>query len=226
MPLFENIQAVTFDVGGTLIRPWPSVGHIYCDAAAKHGHPNLDLDTLNKQFAAAWQAKKDFDHSRGAWLELVRSAFAGLVDEASVQGLFDDLYARFAAPGAWRVFEDVHPALDTLRSHGFKLGIVSNWDERLRPLLAELQLTPYFEPIVISVEAGCTKPSPGIFARAVSLLRFPSHSILHIGDSLSEDVLGAQSAGLQGLLLDRKASGARAPSIPSLAELGDKLGIG
>jgi len=225
MPPFEDIRAVTFDVGGTLIRPWPSVGHVYCDAAARRGHDNLDPDLINKQFIAAWRAKKHFDHSQAAWLELVQKAFAGLLDEASVQELFDDLYVHFAAPEAWRVFDDVYPTLDKLRNHGLKLGLISNWDERLRPLLTELQLTPYFDPIVISVEAGSTKPSSGIFVRAVSLLAIPSHSILHVGDSLSEDVVGARSAGLQGLLLDRKASGARETSIPTLGELMSKLGI-
>ena len=28
-----SIRAVTFDVGGTLIQVWPSVGHVYADVA-------------------------------------------------------------------------------------------------------------------------------------------------------------------------------------------------
>ena len=33
----ENVKAVTFDVGGTLIEPWPSVGHAYAEVAQRHG---------------------------------------------------------------------------------------------------------------------------------------------------------------------------------------------
>jgi hypothetical protein len=33
----SGIRAVTFDVGGTLIEPWPSVGRVYAEVAARHG---------------------------------------------------------------------------------------------------------------------------------------------------------------------------------------------
>jgi len=34
---FGGIRAISFDVGGTLIRPWPSVGHVYAEVAAQQG---------------------------------------------------------------------------------------------------------------------------------------------------------------------------------------------
>src|SRR5882762_2931087 len=101
MKSLRQIRAVTFDVGGTLIQPWPSVGHVYAEVAARHGHPEIPPETLNHQFAAAWHAKKNFDHSRSAWLQLVQKTFAGSLDGASVQDLFTDLYNRFASPEAW-----------------------------------------------------------------------------------------------------------------------------
>ena len=48
-----NIKAVTFDAGGTLIKPWPSVGHVYAEAAA--GHARIAPERLNERFAAVWQ---------------------------------------------------------------------------------------------------------------------------------------------------------------------------
>jgi len=226
VPPLPNIQAVTFDVGGTLIRPWPSVGDVYAQVAQQHGNPNIHAETLNRQFAAAWKAKKNFNHSRGAWLELVQKTFAGVLDAGPVEELFDDLYARFAAAEAWQVFDDVHPTLDQLHAHGLKLGIISNWDERLRPLLAELRLSRYFEAVVISVETGCTKPARGIFDRAASLLAVPRDSILHVGDSWLEDEAAALAAGLHGLLLDRKDNRKAASSIPALDSLIELLGAG
>src|SRR5438132_693805 len=101
-----NIRAVTFDVGGTLIRPWPSVGHVYSEVAARNGNPGVDPETLNRRFATAWQAKRHFDHSRLAWLGLVKQTFTGSLEDASIERLFNDLYDRFATPDAWRVFDD------------------------------------------------------------------------------------------------------------------------
>src|SRR5438309_255478 len=88
----RQIRAVTFDVGGTLIRPWPSVGHVYAEVAARHGCANVAAETLNTHFATAWRAKKNFDHSRRAWLDLVEKTFAGLVDQGVVKEFFNDLY--------------------------------------------------------------------------------------------------------------------------------------
>src|SRR5437870_5214221 len=102
MPSLQGIQAITFDVGGTLIHPWPSVGHLYSEVAARHGHADLPVDTLNQQFAAAWAAKGAFNHSRSEWLALVKQTFAGIIADASVEKVFDDLYAHFAKGEAWR----------------------------------------------------------------------------------------------------------------------------
>ena len=204
MPSLQGIQAITFDVGGTLIHPWPSVGHVYSQVAARHGHPNLPADTLNHQFAAAWAAKGAFKHSRGEWLALVKQTFAGMLADAAVEKLFNPLYAYFAKRESWEVFEDVHPALAELRRNELLLGIISNWDERLRPLLRDLKLSQYFAVTIISIEAGFAKPERAIFQRAVDLLGVPAESILHVGDSFAEDAAGGQSAGMRTLLLDRR----------------------
>src|SRR5437762_4021802 len=72
----SEIRAVTFDVGGTLIAPWPSVGAVYAGAAARHGAKNLSPEILTRQFDEIWRAKKNFDHSREAWKKLVTATFA------------------------------------------------------------------------------------------------------------------------------------------------------
>jgi len=214
-----DTQAITFDVGGTLIEPWPSVGHIYAEVAARHGHKNLSSENLNRQFAAAWQTKRNFDHSRAAWRRLVDQTFAGLTEHPLREAMFDDLYRRFSEASAWRVFDDVRPALDHLKARRLGLGIISNWDERLRPLLRQLQLDHYFTVTVISIEAGFTKPQEQIFRRAAEEFGLPPHSLLHVGDSPAEDGEGARAAGMRGLLLDRKARAGTALAITTLTEL-------
>jgi putative hydrolase of the HAD superfamily len=222
---FKNIQAITFDVGGTLLQPWPSVGHVYASIAAEHGHQGVAPELLNRQFAAAWRARKSFDHSRSAWLQLAQKAFFGTLDEARVKDLFDDLYDRFAAIEAWRVFDDVPPALDLLRKHQFPLAVISNWDERLRPLLTGLQLRDFFEVILISVEAGFAKPATEIFHKAAQRLGVAPDSIVHVGDSPSEDVAGAEGAGFRAILLDRTFAESQWPSISTLVGLKGLLEI-
>src|SRR6185436_4619282 len=72
------VRAVTLDVGGTLIQPWPSVGHVYAAVASECGVSGLAPESLNHQFKLAWAARAPFDYSRAAWRELVNRTFAGL----------------------------------------------------------------------------------------------------------------------------------------------------
>ncbi len=218
MPPFDSIQAVTLDAGGTLIEPWPSVGKIYADMAARHGVNVPAPEILNRQFAIAWRAKKNFDYSQPAWFELVRQTFG---DQAAAlpEEFFPDVYQRFAEPAVWHVHEDVRPALEALSSHGLKLAVVSNWDARLRPLLTALKLESYFDQIIISCDIGFTKPSPVIFEQAVRKLGLSPAAVLHVGDRLSEDVEGARAAGLQAVLIDRRGVEHAGQTIISLRDL-------
>ena len=206
------IRAVSFDVGGTLIEPWPSVGHIYAGVAERFGIMGIAPEQLNRQFAIAWKARREFDYSREAWRELVNHSFAGLWPEPPSAVCFNAMYKAFATVGPWRVFDDVRPTLAEVRARGLKLAIVSNWDERLRPLLSELGLDGCFDAIVISHETSFTKPAPEIFQCAAAALNLLPETILHVGDSRSEDFDGARAVGMRALLLDRTA-GQGSPSV-------------
>ena len=214
-----EIRAVTFDVGGTLIECWPSVGHIYAKTAAEHGFPGVSPSELNRKFTAAWRQLHDFRHTRAQWAVLVDATFGRLVRPPPSETFFPALYRRFAEAEAWQVFADVRPALRALRQRRLKLGIISNWDERLRPLLESLKLADCFEAITISCEADAPKPAPAIFRKAARALHLPPANILHVGDSLESDVHGARTAGFQALWLRRDRKNSRPGEIGSLCEL-------
>lgn len=217
-----QIKAVTFDVGGTLIEPWPSVGHVYAEVASRHGFRNISVDVLNARFQTAWNARKPFEHSRTGWEALVDEIFLGLSDPPS-RTFFPELYNRFSEPDAWRLFEDVVPALETLASRGIRLGVVSNWDERLRGLLHVLGLDRYFQAYAISCEIGVSKPSRVIFDQAAVELALSADAVLHVGDSFEMDVVGARAAGFYGLRINRTASEPDAGTITALVDLPRKI---
>jgi putative hydrolase of the HAD superfamily len=204
------IQAITLDVGGTLIEPWPSVGHVYARVAAEHGLTELPPDLLNRRFVSSWKTCGERAETRADWREVVRGTFRPWPELAEAEAFFDSLYERFTEPACWRTFDDVVPTLAALQAAGFRLGILSNWDDRLRPLLDRLDLARWFEVFVVSCEQGCRKPDRRIFEIAAESLGLPPESILHVGDSWKQDVLGARAAGLQALHVCR--AGAATPS--------------
>lgn len=199
------MQAVTFDVGGTLIAPWPSVGEVYAEAAAGHGLCRPDPRELNRRFQQAWRERTGFDYTAAAWARLVDATFAGLSPVPPSQSFFPELYRRFALAAAWRVFDGVHGALGALDGLGLKLGIISNWDERLVPLLDELGLSGYFDAIVVSHQIGAIKPDRRIFHHAAEKLGVVPGAVIHVGDSEIEDIRGATQAGFQALWIRPEA---------------------
>lgn len=201
MPL---LRAITFDVGGTLVEPWPSVGHVYAAVAREFGVNGLSPEELNAGFRRAWRARAVFDYSRAGWYALVRETFADRAAELP-DAYFPAVYDRFAEPVAWRVFDDVLPTLSRLRQRGVRLGIISNWDERLRPLLRGLGLADWFASIVVSCEAGVTKPDARLFHRAAAELGVPPAELLHVGDDAERDVAGGRAAGCQVMQVRREA---------------------
>lgn len=221
-----GLRAVTFDVGGTLISPWPSVGHVYAEAAARSGAGEFPADELNRRFAAAWRARSGFAHTREAWATLVDETFRGLTAQPPSGTFFPELYTRFGEPAAWRLYDDTLPALQALAARGVRMGVISNWDERLHPLLEKLQLRGFFEAAVVSCDVGFTKPSPEIFVQAARALNLPPAAILHVGDSPEMDVAGAQRAGFQAVLLERGAASTATGRLRSLIELVDRLRAG
>ena len=205
-PDLLSVEAIVFDVGGTLIEPFPSVGNVYADVASDYGFTDLDVTRLNAQFADAWGSKSDFQYNESDWESLVVSSFEGLVSEVDCRSMFPKIYQRFEDPKVWKIHADVMPTLDDLAGRGFRLGIISNWDTRLRPLLDSLRLEGFFELISVSCDIGFTKPSPVIFEHTIAKLGLPPDRILHVGDLYEEDVLGARMAGLHALQIDRTAS--------------------
>ncbi len=209
-----SVRAVTFDVGGTLIEPWPSVGQVYAEVAARHG-VRAAAEDLDRQFAAAWRAKKDFDYSREGWRELVNETFANLTAGPPSASLFTELYRHFGTAAPWRVFEDVGPCLRGLKERGLKLGIISNWDDRLRPLLRALELDGYFYIIIVSSEVGRRKPDPEMFRAAARELGTVAAAVRHVGHFPEEDCAGGRWAGMQTVWLQRAGQG-KAPEVRSL----------
>ena len=128
----ETVEAITLDVGGTLIEPWPSVGHVYAEVAARHG-VQAEPEELTRRFVQAWQAQDAFQYTRDDWAAVVDATFEGLVTQLPSQTFFGELYSHFAKAECWHVYEDVIPTLTALRQQGIRLAVISNWDDRLRP---------------------------------------------------------------------------------------------
>jgi len=92
-------------------------------------------------------------------------------------------------------------AVQELRRRGYRLGVVSNADGRVRALLETAGFTPFLEVVIDSSEVGLEKPDPRIFHAAADRLGLEPRACVYVGDIYSVDVVGARSAGMRAILI-------------------------
>lgn len=204
-----RIELVTFDAGGTLIFPHPSVGHVYAEVLAEHG-VQADPQELDAAFHKAYARLTALpldergDDDKAFWRTAVRETFGPdrLPDGERFESVFEALYAGFASAARWRLEDGAEALLRTLKGRGYRLALLSNADTRFRQVFGELGLTPLFEALYISGELGVEKPDVRIFRHVEAALGVAPEACLHVGDSALHDQRGAQGAGWRCWLLD------------------------
>ena len=190
------------------MRPWPSVGNVYADAARCRGYAAEDRE-INERFHRVFsemQSNKgtlDVDE-RAFWRMIVGRTFEGFCPKEIHDSLFEELWETFAEGKCWRLADGVVDTLKVLLSRGYRLAVLSNNDSRLRLVLRDLGLSGLFEELFISSEIGFEKPSKKIFQEVERVLGTTSKDMCHLGDSYSRDVQGALSAGWRSVLYSEK----------------------
>ncbi len=101
------------------------------------------------------------------------------------------------------LYPDAEPLLRRLNGDGYSLALVSNAPPDTAKVVEALGLSRYIKAIVISGAVGYSKPHPEIFRIALRQAGVEPHHTIHVGDLYEADVVGARSAGIEGVLIDR-----------------------
>ena len=199
------IHAITFDADGTLIIPYPSVGAIYAEVLKTHGGYSEPI-VLDRRFGTAYKtlSQKSDKMDREFWKKVVGQTLSGFCSRENLDKCFNDLWITFAEGHRWKLLEGVKDNLIKLKTKGYQLAVISNNDSRLTKILREKRIAQYFDKTFVSEEIGHQKPKLDIFRHVEQSLYFRSNEILHIGDNILEDYLGAKNAGWQAMLIGRK----------------------
>jgi len=229
---FHQIKAVFFDAAGTLFTVNGSVGDIYARLAHAYGK-EVAVEDLEAGFRRCFATAPAMAFPGAApeqihtlekrwWYDLVQGVFASLGPFPQFDAYFAALFAYFARPDAWRLYPETVETLIALRTRGLRLGVISNFDSRLFGLLEGFGIAGFFDPIVISTQAGYAKPAVEIFTQALAQHHLCSEEAVHVGDSLQMDVAGASAAGLLPVFVDRHGAEGETGSylrVKNLAEL-------
>jgi putative hydrolase of the HAD superfamily len=225
--------AVLFDAAGTLIELREPVGETYARVARDFGveqsADRLDI-AFRRVFAHA--PAMAFPHAESAevsalerdwWYRCVQETFAMCQTEGEARGhfptqqhfeqFFGALFSAMGDAAAWRVVDGGLELLSNLRGSGFGIAVVSNFDFRLRALLAALKITPLVDLVILPSDVGAAKPDPALFERAIAELRVARDAAIVVGDHPEQDIAAARNAGLCAV------------DVGSLATLGDLMRI-
>ena len=118
-----------------------------------------------------------------------------------------------------QLFAEVHPTLEILANR-FQLGVITNGNADVR----RLGLADYFQFALCAEELGVGKPDPKPFQEALKRAGIAAEHAVHIGDHPSDDIAGAQAAGLRAIWFNPLSKPWEAEQSPdaeirSLAEL-------
>ncbi len=231
------IKVVFFDAAGTLFHVKGSVGDVYLQYAAKYGVPRSpDMVTkVNQAFKDAFrqapppifaveQPEKLKQCERLWWFDIVHAVFYRVGMFEGFDDYFDEVYEAFGRAEAWDIYPEVPEVLRQLRSQGYELGVISNFDTRFFDIVRALRLEHFFDSITISSLAGSAKPAPQIFRYALAQHVVEPEEAMHVGDDPREDFKGATDAGLAGVLLNRDGTG-KSGTIPCITDLGELSGM-
>ncbi len=225
------IRAVMFDLDGTLRVSRPAWEENFIQLARQHG---VQVDEATRRRLKRWahrfwasspelkQLLETHGHTEAFWLAYTRRRLEVLgcsPEQAAALAptVFEALNA-LAEKVEDVVPPEVPPTLETLRRAGYRLALLTNRHEPLNGYLEKIGLAEYFDPVFVAGEVGVWKPDPGVFHHAVKTLQLPPSAVLYVGDNYYTDVLGAQAAGLQAVLLDPEGLFPEAPC-PVIARL-------
>ncbi|MGW0395696.1 HAD family hydrolase [Streptomyces sp. NPDC003042] len=196
--------------------------------------------TRDDRYWAAW----------ADWLGVSRHTLSALVGAVVVDGRDNadairllrpdvDIDAEYAARDAaglgerldeTDLYEDVRPALTTLRAAGVRVIVAGNQSPRAGHLLRMLSLPA--DLVVTSGEWGVSKPARGFFEQVLAVSGSSAPETLYVGDHPANDIYPARAAGLRTAHLrrgpwgnwwadDPEVRAAADWSINSLTELAD-----
>jgi HAD superfamily hydrolase (TIGR01509 family) len=137
-------------------------------------------------------------------VEIDQRAIAELGLGPMPESFFRRLSELFMLTSSWHIFPEVHDTLNALKARGLILGVVSNWVWSLPELLHSLDMVSHFDFVVASARVGFEKPHEEIFRRALAEADVPPDQVIHVGDHVDADVLGARAVGISPVLIDRR----------------------
>lgn len=209
------LRLVTLDVTNTLLKFSRPPGEQYAAVGQLYGL-TADPRKLNNAFRSSFKIREKEVPYYGAlttgwqdwWLAIVADTFRKAdcqANDETLKKIGCHLNEHYSHAKAYKLVDGTIPLLDKLQSRSVKIGVISNFDERLYGVLDQLKISHYFNFILTSYSLKFAKPDSKIFEKALEEAggKIQPSEALHIGDDLRCDYIGARSCGWHSFLVSK-----------------------
>ena len=208
------IKAVFFDLDETLCdsdTAWHIAVKETFQRLCKHA-PNVSEKAVTEAWTTVHQKLfQQLNAGKCSMAEVRDSRFQclfkelGLPTDKVMEELSDFFCSRYLA--SLRLYDDV-PVLEEL--HAYHVGIITNGahDEHTDSQLSKVRhlgLSERIQSLTISGEIGVRKPKVEIFRVACERAGVLPKEAIFVGDSVQNDIVGANRAGMTSVLINRKS---------------------
>lgn len=185
MPMFKTVQAVLFDLDGTLIDSAPDLGAAADLMRTRRNMPALGLDAYRTMAGAG---------ARG----MLGVAFGMTADHPEYDAHKNEFLANYEAAMTvhTRAFGGVQALLSRLANAPLPWGIVTNKAERFTlPLVHTLPVLQGASAVVAGDTTPHAKPHPAPLLEAARRLQLPPAACIYVGDD-ERDIVAGKAAGM------------------------------
>ncbi|MBN1786052.1 MAG: HAD family hydrolase [Candidatus Methanofastidiosa archaeon] len=221
------MDAILFDVGGTLLRITPDPKEIYIKVFEELGIKMEDeklicyIKEIKEYLDESYSHFKDIDNKESFPIKFNKMLLerCGLPCDYE---LSRRVTVMFANGIHFTRFPETEMVLEAV-SERYTLGVISNWnlDKALDEVLEENDILRYFDYTLSSKDMDIEKPCPEVFERALSDMGVDASGAYYVGDSYIEDVLGAMAVGMIPIFVNRRGE----PNPWNVASVEDLSGI-
>ena len=229
--LKREIKVIAFDQYGTIVDMQKGLAEAvqpFLKQKGWYGEPNSFVTWWRRTHFENSMIDALCDRGHTSYRQIGHRAVSYVMDRCGIAYTQDEVRWLIGEIEKLKPFPDVIAALESLRSNGYKLAILSNGDRDMLKTAG-----PYvgfcFDNIISVQEAGYYKPHWKTYAKAAEILGEDRSSILFVANH-AFDCIGAKSYGMRTAFIDRrKLPFGQTPHQPDLivadfADLAAKLG--
>jgi putative hydrolase of the HAD superfamily len=223
-----QLRAVVLDLFGTLVDA-PTRHDRHHAARAIAAITEVDTHAAEETLIRTWRIRHD---GRLASLDDLAGYLAQrLTGSAETRSDLARLLRRQAA-NRLRPDRSVVAALQRLRDHGLRIGVLSDASADVASAWQASTLAPLVDGALFSCTAHAVKPSPQLYAAILDLVGTEPAKTTFCGDGGGDELRGATAAGLAAVRVQRRGGAGtlafgdrpwRGPHITSIEDLPDLL---